>query len=80
MFGDWLAINMPDPDHSKGEQRYVYEEGANIVLLEPDVAAAFPNRGTCSVGLCKEANAICVEGCPAFHLEYEVRVPYCRAL
>ena len=22
-FGDWLAINMPDPDHSKGEQRYV---------------------------------------------------------
>ena len=43
MFGDWLAINMPDPDHSKGEQRYVYEEGANIVLLEPDVAAAFPN-------------------------------------
>ncbi len=23
VFGDWLAINMPDPDHSKGEQRYV---------------------------------------------------------
>jgi len=56
VFGDWLAINMPDPDHSKGEQRYLllglsnhqrqtcdtarYAEGTNIVLLEPDVAAA----------------------------------------
>ena len=23
VFGDWLAINMPDPDHSRGEQRYL---------------------------------------------------------
>ncbi|MFQ5705557.1 MAG: BrnT family toxin [Gemmatimonadales bacterium] len=116
VFGDWLAINMSDPDHSKREQRFLllglsdrqrllvipyaerpprtriisarpvtrrgrssmkkahpkskqpspadddtmrpeydfsqgvrgvtaarYAEGTNIVLLEPDVAAAFPN-------------------------------------
>jgi uncharacterized DUF497 family protein len=23
VFGDWLAVNLPDPDHSEGEQRYL---------------------------------------------------------
>ena len=23
VFGDWLAVNLPDPDHSKGEQRHL---------------------------------------------------------
>ena len=23
VFGDWLAVNLPDPDHSKGEHRYL---------------------------------------------------------
>jgi uncharacterized protein len=27
VFGDPLAVTFYDPDHSNGEQRYLYEEG-----------------------------------------------------
>ena len=62
VFVDPLATTFDDPDHSTGERRFVtigtttnqrllFVAHADIVLLEPDVAEAFPDANSVNQAL-----------------------------
>jgi hypothetical protein len=64
VFGDPLVATVPDPDHSTDERRFitmevtlaqrllvVAQQGSTIVLLEPDVSAAFPTSAAVNQAL-----------------------------